>query len=65
MTRDEIRLRNEGRKDATERNRRNRANKKKRDTYGRPHPNSPEGRKAAEQVAKLVAAATLPEPSDE
>ena len=49
--RDEIRLKNEGRTDATDRNRKNRAAKKLRATYGKPHPKSPEGRKAAEKAA--------------
>ena len=51
-SRDETRRENEGRIDATERNRKNRAKKKLRETYGQPHPNSPEARKAAERAAE-------------
>ena len=45
--RDEVRLDNEGRTDATDRNRKNRATKKLRATYGKPHPKG--GRKVAKK----------------
>ena len=56
-TRNEIRMDNEGRGDATDRNRKNRAAKKLRATYGEPHPKSPEGRRANEKKAERAKAA--------
>ena len=64
-TRDDIRMHNEHRKDATTRNLKNRAKKKLRETYGEPHPKSPEARRRAEKAAERAKSARYQDALDE